>query len=219
MGLIVDGLILLIFGLCIYRGYKNGLAQSLLKIITSILAIIIAIVFYKPFVNFVIDHTLVDDNIQYSIEKIINQSDAAESKEIKDDGSVPKPIVKYLNSSLKESTEEGKDAIATGVAKSAARLVVMVGCIVVIFVIAKIILQLVAVLFDLFSKLPVIKQFNEVGGIIFGILQAFLIVLIILSLIAVFTPLVGNNSIVEMVSQSHIGKWLYDSNILLNLIF
>lgn len=219
MGLIVDGAILLILGLCIYRGYKNGLAQSLLKIITSILAIIVAIVLYKPFVNFVIDNTLVDDNIQYSVEKIINQSDAAETKEIKDDGSVPKPIVKYLNSNIKNSVDESKEAVATSVAKSAARLIVMVGCIVVIFIIAKILLQIIAVLFDLFSKLPVIKQFNEIGGIIFGILQALLIVLIILSLVSVITPLVGNNTIVEMVSKSHIGKWLYDSNILLNLIF
>lgn len=219
MGLIVDGVIVLIFGLCIYRGYKNGLAQSLLKIITSILAIIVAIVLYKPFVNFVIDNTLVDDNIQYSIEKVINQSGATDGNEIKEDSNVPKPIVKYLNNNLKNNAEEGKEAIVTEIAKKTARLIVMVGCIVVIFIIAKILLQLVAVLFDLFSKIPVIKQFNEIGGIIFGILQAFLIVLIILSLVAVITPLVGNNIIVEMVGKSFIGKWLYDSNILLNLMF
>lgn len=217
MGLVVDGIILLIIGGCVFTGYKRGLAKSLLKLLTSILAVIIAIVLYKPLVNFVIDNTLIDDNIQYSIEKVINNGDESKT-EVSEDSSMPKPVVEFINNGLK-NVDETKEKTISEVSKNAAKLIVMIGCILVIFIISKIVLQIITILFDLFSKIPVIKQCNELGGILYGFLEGIVIVLILLALIAVLTPLAGNTAVVEMIEQSFIGKMLYNSNILLNLIF
>jgi uncharacterized membrane protein required for colicin V production len=217
MGLVVDGIILLIIGGCVFTGYKRGLAKSLLKLLTSILAVIIAIVLYKPLVNFVTDNTLIDDNIQYSIEKVINSGDESKT-EVSEDSSMPKPVIEFINDGLK-NVDEAKEKTVSEVSKNAARLIVMIGSILVIFIITKIILQIITILFDLFSKIPVIKQCNELGGIIYGFLEGIVVVLILLALIAVLTPIAGNTAVVEMIEQSFIGKMLYDSNILLNLIF
>lgn len=220
MGLVVDGVIVLIFGACIFNGYKKGLAKSLLKLLTSILALIVAVALYKPFETFVIENTLIDDNIQYSIEKVINQKENDESQAtVSEDSSMPAPIVNYLNTNLKETVNTQKEKAITEVAKNAARLIVMVGCIIIIYIISKVLLRIITVLFDIFSRLPVIKQFNEIGGILYGIVEAFFVILLVLTLISVITPLLGNNVIVDMIEQSYIGKMLYDSNIFLNLIF
>lgn len=214
MGLVIDGIVLLIIGACIFNGYKKGLAKSLLKLLTSILAIIIAIVLYKPFQSFVINNTLIDDNIQYSIEKVIKK-DGEEKAEVKEDNNMPKPIVKYVNDNLQSTA----DTAVSEVAKNTARLIVTIICIVAIFIIAKIILGIITILFDIFSKIPVIKQFNELGGLLFGVLEGVFVVLIILTIISVTNPLIGDTMVVSWIEHSFITKMLYNSNIILNIIF
>ena len=220
MGLIVDGIIILIFALCAFIGYKRGLTKCLLRLSTAILAIIIAVVLYKPFYNFVIDSTLIDDNIQYSIEKMINKNSTEdEAAEVKENSGMPGPIVKYVNKNLKETAEKEKTKAITEVSKSAAQLIVMIGCIIIIYIIAKILLRIITVVFDIFTKLPVIKQFNEIGGLLYGIIEAFFLVVVAFTLISVITPLVGNYAVTGMIEQSYIGKLFYNTNIILNIIF
>ena len=222
MGIVVDVIIILIFALCIFNGYRKGLVKSLLKLLTSVLAIIIAIVLHTPLVDFVINNTTIDNNIQLSIENIINQNnnDNETDKEIvSEDSSMPKPIVNYLNSNLKDSVEEQKQQAITEVSKNTAIIIVNIGCILIIYILVKIILKILTIFVDIFAKIPVIKQFNELGGIIYGILEALIIILIVLTLISVIAPLIGSYEISNIIQESYIGKFLYNSNIFLNLIF
>ena len=121
MGIVVDLIIILILGLCIFNGYKKGLAKSLLKLLTSLIAIIIAIVLYKPFVNFVIERTTIDDNIKFSLEKIINQNTDHENEDlVNEESGIPKPIANYLNNNIKQSAETQKEAAISESSKAAA---------------------------------------------------------------------------------------------------
>lgn len=220
MGIIVDLIIILILGLCIFNGYKKGLAKSLLKLLTSVIAIIIALVLYKPFVNFVNESTTIDDNIRFSLEKVMNQNnDNNDEKIVNEDSGIPKPIVNYLNENIKQSAEEKKEVAISETAKAAAKLIVNVAGILIIYIIAKILLKIITIFVDIFASLPVIKQFNELGGIIYGIIEGIVILLIIVTLISVITPLIGNYGISNLILESHIGKFLYNNNIFLNLIF
>ena len=220
MGIVVDLIIILILGLCIFNGYKKGLAKSLLKLLTSLIAIIIAIVLYKPFVNFVIERTTIDDNIKFSLEKIINQNTDHENEDlINEESGIPKPIANYLNNNIKQSAETQKEAAISESSKAAAELIINAACVVIIYIIAKILLKIITLFIDIFASLPVIKQFNELGGIIYGIIEGIVILLIIVTLISVITPLIGNYEIPNMILDSHIGKFLYNNNIFLNLIF
>ena len=224
MGIIVDLIIILIFFACIYGGYKRGLANCLLKVLTSVLAIIIALVLYKPFVNFIIQNTTIDDNIALSLEKIIyqnsnNNSENNNEKVIDDNGEIPKPIAKYINSNVKNSIDEKKAEAISEASKNAAVLIVNIVGVIIIYIIAKILLKILTVFTDIVSKLPIIKQCNELGGIIYGILEAFVILLIVFTIISFVTPLIGDYTICDIILQSNIGKLLYNNNIFLNLIF
>ena len=81
------------------------------------------------------------------------------------------------------------------------------------------ILRILTVLTDIVTKLPLIKQCNEVGGTIYGLLQGILIVLIILTVISIITPLTGNYYLANIILESHLGNFLYNNNIFLNIIF
>ncbi|MBQ3674628.1 MAG: CvpA family protein, partial [Campylobacter sp.] len=138
MGLVVDFIIILIFAACVFNGYKKGLAKCLLKLLTSVLAIIVAIVLYKPIMNFVVDNTTIDDNIELSIEKTINQNkDENNSEIINEDSGLPDPVVKYVNTNLKESVDTQKDKAVKEVSSNAAKLIVAVGCIIIVYIISK----------------------------------------------------------------------------------
>lgn len=222
MGVFIDIVIILVILGCIYGGYKRGLARCLLKILTSILAIIIALVLYKPFVNFIIDNTTIDDQIELSIENIIKQNskeDDSNEKIINEDNVMPKPITNYINNNVKNSVDEKKDEAITEASKNASKLIVNVLGIIIIYIIAKILLKILTIFTDIVSKLPIIKQCNQLGGIIYGILEAFVMLLIIFAIISAVTPLIGNYTISNAILESHIGKILYNNNIILNLIF
>ena len=215
MGIIVDLIIILIFALCVFMGYKRGLAKSLLKAVAAVLAIIIAIIAYKPFVNFIIEETTIDENIAYSLERAFIENKSDDEKVISEDSGIPKPIVEYLNNNI----DSKKDEAISEVSKNASILIIDAAAIIIVYIIAKILLKIIMIFTDIFAKLPVIKQCNELGGIIYGILEAIVIILIVLTIISVITPLVGNYNLSNIIMQSHIGKFFYDNNIFLNLIF
>ena len=202
MGIIVDLIIILIISACVYGGYRHGLARCLLKFLTSILAIIIALFLYKPFVNF-----------------IMNNNSGNNDKIVSDDSGLPKPIENYMNKNIKETVDEKKEAAISEVSKNAAILIIDIAGVIVIYIIAKIILKILTIFTDIISKLPIINQCNKLGGIIYGILEAFVILLIICTIISIITPLIGDYTISNIILESFIGKILYNNNIFLNLIF
>ena len=48
MGIVVDLCVVAILALCVFIGYKKGLAGSVFKILSFFLAIIITLIIYKP---------------------------------------------------------------------------------------------------------------------------------------------------------------------------
>ena len=162
MGIIVDLIIVLIICLCAFLGYKKGLAKCLLQICTTVLALIIAFVLYKPFVNFMINNTTIDDNIQLSLERAMGSSTEQNASEgtqlVKEDSGIPKPIVEYLNNNVKGAIEDNKSSIISSTARDATILIVDVVGLIIIYIIAKLLLRIITVLTDIVTKLPLIKQ-------------------------------------------------------------
>ena len=70
MGILMDLIIIAILVLSIIMGYKKGLTGSLIKLLSFIIAIVLAFVFYKPLANIVIENTQIDDNIKATIDEL-----------------------------------------------------------------------------------------------------------------------------------------------------
>ncbi len=224
MGIFVDLLIVLIIGLCIFNGYRKGLARCILKLVTSIIALFIAIILFRPFVNFVVNNTIIDENIQLSLEKVMNngieeRKDENSTELVKDDSGIPKPVAEYLNSNFKNAAKQKQEEAVVSVARSAALLIVEIACFILIYIIVKIILKILTILIDIVSKLPIIRQFNEIGGFLYGIVEGIVIVLLIMTGVAIITPLTGAYEVATIILQSHLGAFFYNNNIILNLIF
>lgn len=224
MGIVVDLVIVLIIGLCIFTGYRKGLAKCLLKLVTTIIALFIAVALFRPFTDFVVKNTIIDENIQLSLEKVMNngieeRKDENDTNLVKEDSGVPKPIAEYLNNNFKNSVNQTREDAVISVARGAALLIVNIACFILIYIIVKIVLKILSILIDIVSKLPVIRQFNEVGGLIYGLIQGVFIILLVMTAVAIFTPLTGAYEVANIINQSHVGAFFYNNNIILNIIF
>ena len=108
MSIIVDLIIIAILAICIFFGYKKGLTKCIIKIASFFIAIIVAVMFYKPVSDIVIEKTSIDESIESSIVNII-KDDVQEDGKVQEDSNLPNTI---LIPHLGASTEESEDNCA-----------------------------------------------------------------------------------------------------------
>lgn len=227
MNLIVDGIILLIFALCIFLGYKRGLVGVAFKILSFIAAIIIAFLLYKPVANFVIKNTTFDEQIEAVIINTAKGNSNAENvtagnevdtNSIKESGT-SQIISDYIDKQIENAAQSAKEGIANSVARTVAINIINGACLIILFILSKIILLLAKFIFNGIASLPIIKQFNKAGGLIYGILEGIIIVYILLAILSFIAPMTTNLGIIEAVNKSILGSIMYNNNLLLKIIF
>ena len=65
------------------------------------------------------------------------------------------------------------------------------------------------------TKLPIIKQVDKTGGIIYGLVEGIVIVYVVLAVISLLSVVISNNVVATAVEDSYIGSLLYNNNIIL----
>lgn len=70
---------------------------------------------------------------------------------------------------------------------------------------------------NLITKLPVIKQFDELGGGIYGAVRASIIILIVFTIVSAISPIIPNLGVIKVINESHIAKSIYENNIIIKM--
>lgn len=217
MSIIIDLVIVAVIALCIIVGYIKGLTGSLIKILSFVLSLVIAFILFVPISNFVINNTQIDENIENSIREIIisnnTQTEIAEEK-----SEMPTAITNYINQKVEEVADEAKATVAEVVAKDVSQTIVKAGIWIALFIIARIALIFLKLITGIIARLPVIKQFDKLGGIIYGLIEGLIIIYIALAVISFITPMI-NGTLAADINKSYIGSIMYNNNLLLNVIF
>ena len=220
MGIIVDIIILAIILLSTYLGYKKGLIGVAFKILSFIIAIIITVILFKPVTSYIIHNTELDETIENAIIEKFGISELTEQGTIDTQNiNAPTVIVNYVNETIKNTVEQSKDAIIKSVARDLSINIINVIVMIALFIITRLLLIFAKVLFEAISELPVVKQFNEIGGTIYGILRGIIVILIILAIISLILPMIDKTGILELINSSFIGKLLYNNNLILKILF
>lgn len=218
MSIIIDLVIVAIIAICVLVGYYKGLTGSLLKIVSFVLALIIAFVLFKPVSNFIIDKTDWDENLEQAIRQSILKDEEKTNDETQKEN-MPEVITDYINNAVEKAGNDAKTAIVDSTARDVSVMIINIAVAIALFIISKIILLLIKGLANLLTKLPVIKQFDKAGGIIFGILQSLVIIYIALAIISFASPMMSQTGIIEGLQKSYIGSVMYNNNLLLKIIF
>lgn len=214
--MIIDIIIILIIALCIFAGYRKGLMGVLFKIVSFILALIIALILHGPISNFIINNTSIDENLE---SVIINNIDP-DNDVISEDGKINESennsdtIQNYITNTIGDV----KDNVENAAARSIAITIINIAVLIIILLITRIILGVINIILNVVAKLPIIKQFNTAGGIIFGAIEGLIIVYILLAICALIAPLFTDLQLINSINNSHLGKLMYDNNILLKIM-
>ena len=196
MGIIIDiVLILLILG-SIYLGYKKGLVKVAVSLIAFLLSIAITLVLYRPIANFIIDNTDWDEKLEQTISENLYRS--TETKNINN-------TEQNITNNLVKDAENG---IIPGAANTIAINILYGITMIGLFVVLRVVLLLINLLSDTIMSLPILKQFNETGGIIYGLLRGLLISYIILMIISLLIGVNPTGKINGIVQSSFITKRL-----------
>jgi hypothetical protein len=216
MGIIVDLIIVAVLALFIIMGYKKGLTGSLIKLLSFVIAIVLAFVLYKPLANAIIENTQIDENIKTSIiQTLNNQKEEDTEKEQSEEKS--SNLLESITQNIKEETENAKNEIIEKTAQETTITIINIGSGIAIFLIARALLVLVNIFAKQITKLPLIKQVDKIGGIAYGVIEGMIIIYAVLAIISLTSLMWENNTVVTAVVKSTIGNALYTNNLILNL--
>lgn len=204
MGIVVDLVIIAILAVSIFYGYKKGLVKLSIKLCATIIALIVTAILYIPISNFIINTTSIDETIENYIYEKITETISTD-KNSSDN---------YINKLEGQIVEDAKNNVLPQTARNLAINIVNIGVMVILFIILKIALRFITIIADTLAKLPIIKQFNKAGGVLYGIIMGFLIIFISLEIISIASTINPNNTLNYDINKSSIGKVLYNNNVI-----
>lgn len=202
--MILDLIVILVIALFTFIGYKQGLIKVAIKIASFFIAIIIALVLFKPVSTLVINNTTIDDKIENAIiEKITPEGMKPEDKV--ETQNLPSGIIKNTNDSIKN------------IAETLTTKLIELCTILILYIVARIVLKFIAALATLIEKIPILKQFNKLGGTVYGLVKGVLIVYVILAIIYLASPLLKENTS-KKIEEARLTKMMYNNNIITKIM-
>ncbi len=184
----LDIIIVLIIGLTIYFAAKNGFVKTAISASSFIIAIALTAAFATPLAE-VIKQTPVADSIRTSTEEKIadilldgsfdvdNLLDG-ESEEFNNllslAGIDSNSLTDWYEDKVVSGIEEATARLAEKIAEPIIHTIAMAVAIVAIYIGTRIVLMIVSFILDQIFRLPVLKAFNKLGGIIVGVVLALI---------------------------------------------
>lgn len=215
-GIIVDIIIVVLIALSTFFGYKKGLARVILKIFSFLIAVILMLVLYKPISNVVIENTTLDDKIKSAVsEQLVKLNvDFENDDEEREKGFAEEYISKYVEEAIEKGTEDVIEYVSAKLSIAIINVIIAL----IVFIVSMVLLLIISIFLRFLVKLPILKQIDKSGGIIYGILRAIVIIYVVLAILSVMSALMENFTITEAIENSTIGNVLYNNNVILKLI-
>ena len=202
MGIIIDGIIILFILVSVFLGYKKGLVSLGIHLVAFITALIVALILYRPIGSLIMNTTEIDENLQENIETKLEEVIENDDTQI-----VTNSIIGDIQSGAIQETS-----------RSLSINIIYGATIIILFIILRIALVFISAIANWVAELPILKQVNKAGGIVYGLLRGVLItyvVLLVVGLIITFNP---NGGLNEAINQTYLAKVMMEYNIL-NVFF
>ena len=204
MQLVIDILLIVIFGLLVFRGWWRGFMKSVLSLGRLILSLVITIVFGASFAAW-IDAKFVNPPVFEAVFKKFSDI-AAEVTASAEGGidalveKIPEAFRGYLDLETLDPTaeinalvEQWSHTVADGISKVIATVIGYI----LLFVLAFLVLTLVIFIVTRFAKLPAIKTVDKLLGLVVGLFSGAVAVIFISVILSALLGIFGQEALVE----------------------
>lgn len=215
MGILIDVILIAIIILNVAVGYKKGLINVIFSICAFLIAILVTLILYKPVSNLIINNTDIDDKIKEVIinNNQVNENNNNEAQEEKTE------LQKYVESKVSDMEDAAKSEAIQIVADTISKTAIEILTAILLFIITRILVIILKAFSEGLSKIPIIKQCNQAGGIAYGLLKAIIIIYLLLTILFLVVSINGNGTISKAIEDSTITKVLYENNIIVKYCF
>ena len=187
-----------------YIGYKSGFMRSFVKIASYVVSIIISFFMYPA-----ISDLLVKTPLYEKLVELINQKYQLQ------------PLIDVPTDTfgiLQNYINQGVQTATAGIAEAIATLLINILAFVIVLILSKLVIRIVGKAFNIFTKLPVIKQFNRLGGMVLGGISGVLVLYIACAVMFLFSPFDPHSRIAYEIDHSTFASEIYENNIILNVL-
>ncbi len=218
-----------IFIIFIILGFSRGLVKSVLKLVITGIALLLAYYLAPVLSNIIIEKTVVDDyiseKIKIGMEKMIDEPTVeiptrSEQMEFINELQLPD----YLKEALIENNNDdimaelGTVDFYSYISKFISMAITKTLAFALIFMMTVVLLNIIAVALQVVAYLPIVGSINRIGGAVFGFAEALVIVWIIFVLIALMATNDTGAVLCNQINANPFLKTLYDNNILMDFV-
>ncbi|MBE7023497.1 MAG: CvpA family protein [Clostridia bacterium] len=200
--MIADVIVVLIFLICGFIGYKTGFMKSLITIASYILSVVLSFLLYP-----VVSDLLLKTPLFPYLTKTVNEKIVS--------GSIPENpggLWGLFAENMSGSLEKTAESISASVAEFLISLLAFV----LMIVVCKILTGLIARTLTFVSKVPIIKQLNGIGGAALGFVTGIFVLYIAFALIMFSEPMKTESKMLTEIDRSWIASEMYENNYLLS---
>ncbi len=218
MWMVVDLIALLIVVAYAAIGFFRGFSEFLFQVISLLITIGVVFFAYKPVANVVMD-TQLDEKIYSVVYENLANTPIAEGEEINTENTnMSKGIVSTINGYIAEAKENAEQNVLEFVSNKIAIIVVYAITAIALFVVVQLVLFFIRIAVDIMGSLPLLREGNQVLGLVIGVFKGILLVYLLLALASGLSPILSQFGIIEAIESSKISSILYNNNIIIDII-
>ncbi len=212
-------------------GLRTGLILSIFKIASYFLSVFLSIKLYPHFSKIIADSALfyninnaILNNLLLQRAEAIKQA-GEQAKQATVDAIVNKlPLPEFLKTYIVSHIPETSELIDINKAMEAisvqiTNIIISIISLVILYIAIRIALVIAKHILEGITQLPIIKQFNKLGGFIFGAVEGLLTVYIIFAVIMLFNSSPTFLKVYEIINQSMFAKYFFENNFIINFMF
>lgn len=219
--IIADIAVLGTFIYSILLAYRRGFTILVFNLICMVITVVAVLIFCKPLTNLVYENTNIDEffskNIQKSIGTFLEEQIEKNGHINTKNTNIAKPVAEKINSYIDEVKDDSVSNISEYVADNLSYIVISAIVVIVLSIVVRLLTILLRSVLYFITKLPIISKIDKAGGIVYGVLRAYLIVYLILAVLSLISPLISNTGIIACINNSKICKIFYNNNVFLNI--
>ena len=226
MGFFIDLIALIVIVISAGIAYYKGFVKTFFGFISTIVAIILACILCKFVATQIKDLTEIDEWIITSIQSIEfkeaeNEEFSSDSSMIESGDSTLVSFIDTLPNYVTESLdfEETKNNLKNSIALKISDTVINIISWLLIYVVVRVILLIITIIFDGIMSIPFLKTINNLAGLFLGAMMGIFRIYLTLAIIYFISNLIDITSLIIAIQSSMVVSHMYNSNLLISLIF
>ncbi|MDO4800344.1 MAG: CvpA family protein [Bacillota bacterium] len=206
-----DIVVIAVIGFFAFHGYRKGMVVTLIRLIKTIASLIVANLFHRPFVDLVLSSTgHSKENVANEIRELIqgyisvpaNLGTKEQISEVFRQIPIPGFARDFIENELGNQAVKTISQAVEVIANQLADIALYSLGFVVLAILAFFALTIIEKMSRLITALPLVKQVNNLGGFLIGLLQGLLVVMFLIVVVNTFQGAEWARSLRAEIDQS-----------------